>query len=542
MNNAIELLNRFSDECVNFVGTLDGFEAAIELANYFGVSQISYSAFLNGKLVEEKSILTLESNENNEYIEVERESPTKERLLVVRIFLKNSPKELSSEDSGVLNIFANVILSQVTTYCLYVARKNTYLQETGGLTNKVYYLEHVEKIIESGKQSEYYYGHLNIKNATKFNAIFGNDITDRIIIQYGIELSNKCDKELNENVSRLGGDNFAFVIHEKNINNFIEVIKSVTVSLNNNDDIITHIVNCRCGIIQGNSNIYNSGELLSCATNIYKLTRRGNKDIKIGDATNNAANYDSPTFLNELIYDLKSEKLLVYYQPIVKSKEKDEIVGAEALVRWRRSGELLLPHRFLPLAEKMGFITDIDLFVLRKGCETIAKWVSEGKKVVPICFNFSHHDFSTYDISNEIIEIVDFYKIDRNLVIIELKEADYLEEHEILLHASMKLREAGIRVAIDSFGSGYASISLLKKFNLNFMKLESSLVNDTSEKANIIIKNLINLAHDLSMVVVCQGITDKERIDQFKEKGNYYFQSEYFEKALSERFFSNKLK
>ncbi len=543
MKDTVYLLNKMASECQIFHGSLDNLETTVELAEYLSIAKITYRIFVDGTINKESDIYSNSlCKELGNHYDFSIFAPNKEYSIVIRIYRNRYAEELSEDSRNVLDAFASILVSSITVYTLYLSRRRMKNHDDMGLTNKSYYLDVIERIILQNRQSEYYYGHLNIKNCNKLNSIFGSSVVNDIIENYGKILLNICNEDNFENVSRLGGDSFAFVIHENSLKRFVETLKDLPIRIDSDGDTIECIVNCRAGIVKGSNDYTEPHEFLSRAALTYRMTRNPDaKNIIISNDFIISDNQATDPLANELLNDLKEGKLLVYYQPIFKNDEDNTIVAAEALVRWRRSGELIRPASFIPTAEKFHFITDLDKYVLNKSCETLEKWISEGKEVVPITFNFSHHNFANSNISDEIIEIVDSHNIDHSLIIIELKEAAYLEEYESILFATKKLQKSGIRVTIDSFGKGYSSLSLLKDMEFDYLKLSSSFINDDNEKTHIIVESIISMASKLKIDVICQGIKDKETEDDFSSKGVKYFQSDYLEKALSERFFQNRL-
>ena len=141
-----------------------------------------------------------------------------------------------------------------------------------------------------------------------------------------------------------------------------------------------------------------------------------------------------------------------------------------------------------------------------------------------------------------IIEIIDKYKIDHSLINIEFKEAGFHEEYEAFCYSAQKLISEGVKISVDNFGSGFSSLILLSKLDFNFLKIDRSIVTSKDAKANIIIDSIITMAERLGLTVVCEGIETTEDIERIMNSGCNIFQTDFYDKAMSERFFLNRLR
>ena len=445
-----------------------------------------------------------------------------------------------AEDNSVTDIIGNTIVNALCIYYIRNTSSKAFTTVDSSTTNTDYYMANLGKLIAMKKHISYYTGFMNLKSIHTLNSIFGNEVTGKFIQRYGEIVSAQCDKSLDETFALFGGDNFAFLIHEKNINAFLEFIKLVTVEVTSKDDVLKYDIACRVGVAKCQYDVANPSEALSEASAAYKKTRKpGAKDIIFSDDSNYIL-ANSDTYAMEFKRDLESGKLLVYYQPIFHAENKN-IVAAEALVRWRKSGEMVKPSEFLPMAEKLNLIAKMDLFVLSRTCENIKKWIEDGVKVVPISFNFSHYDLIEGNLSEKILNIVDSYGIDHRYIVVEFTDASYREELEALLYTTKTLRDSGIGVTIDNYGMGYSSLTLLQNIDIDYIKFNSSLIREGNDKMKILLEGLIDTTSKLGINVVTQGVMDEDIVATFRGIGCKYFQSDFFEKALSERFFTAKL-
>lgn len=263
-----------------------------------------------------------------------------------------------------------------------------------------------------------------------------------------------------------------------------------------------------------------------------------------GSNESNISFFDNSTKLRlleeEEIEKSMNEALLnnefhVYLQP--KYTVKDETVyGAEALVRWYNSkGNMISPGYFIPIFEKNGFITELDLYMLRKICELLRSWMDKGYKLLPVSVNISRLHFVNPNLADDIKEIVDNYKIPHNLIELELTESAFLQNKQLLIQTVIMLRQYGFQVSMDDFGAGYSSLNSLKDLPLDTVKLDGELFHLTGEveRGRTVIRNTIAMAKDLHMKVVAECIETKEQVEFLYNVGCDIIQGYYYAKPMT---------
>ena len=164
---------------------------------------------------------------------------------------------------------------------------------------------------------------------------------------------------------------------------------------------------------------------------------------------------------------LEESQFQVFYQPKHETITGN-IAGAEALVRWNHPEYgFMSPNQFIPLFERNGFITKLDMFVLEQVCKDIKRWEQDGLPLVPISVNISRRDFMESGCIEKQYQIVDRYKVDHNLLHMEVTESLYSENTELIISQVKKTQDMGFIIEMDDFGAGYSSLGLLSTFPLN---------------------------------------------------------------------------
>ncbi|MEG0077718.1 EAL domain-containing protein [Anaerorhabdus sp.] len=232
---------------------------------------------------------------------------------------------------------------------------------------------------------------------------------------------------------------------------------------------------------------------------------------------------------------LAQGEFIVYYQPKVDMAAK-KIVGAEGLIRWNHSKlGFLNPAEFLPIIEQSGLITEIDFFVLEQACKLIRKWIDEGQEPTIISVNQSRTHFLKSNYIERLQNTIIKYNIPPGYIELEITETLFGQEtisNEII----KKIKNLGLLISIDDFGSGYSSLHLLHQISVDILKIDKGLLDesDKEEKVRNIIHRVVQIATDLNVEVICEGVETKEQMEFLLGIDCKYAQGFLFSKPLPE--------
>lgn len=231
---------------------------------------------------------------------------------------------------------------------------------------------------------------------------------------------------------------------------------------------------------------------------------------------------------------LAAEEFQIYLQPKY-NPVTEELSGAEALVRWiNQEDGLISPGRFIPIFEKDGFITRLDDYMIAHVAALQMRWLSEGRKVVPVSVNVSRAHFTRPDLAEHICGLVDQYHLPHELLEIELTESAFFDDKEALLQTVNALKKYGFFVSMDDFGAGYSSLNSLKELPLDVLKLDAEFFRGQYEKerGNIVVSEAIHLAKKLNMKIVAEGIEEQDQVTFLAGLGCDMIQGYYFAKPM----------
>ncbi|MFK4785300.1 EAL domain-containing protein [Fusobacterium sp. MFO224] len=247
--------------------------------------------------------------------------------------------------------------------------------------------------------------------------------------------------------------------------------------------------------------------------------------------------------LNCMEESLENEDFKVYLQPKT-NLITGEVIGAEALVRWEhRDLGFIKPNRFIPLFEKNGFITNIDMFVLERVCSGIKDWLKRKINPVKISINLSRVDIYNPNLINMMMVIIDKYQVPVKYIGLEITETSYTENSKQLISVVKQLKKIGFSIEMDDFGSGYSSLNMLEELPIDVLKLDMKFLETSSKtKNNIGILNfVVSLGKWLNLSLIVEGVETLEQVNYLKSIGYIYGQGYYFSKPMPEKDFEDYL-
>lgn len=231
---------------------------------------------------------------------------------------------------------------------------------------------------------------------------------------------------------------------------------------------------------------------------------------------------------------LKHGDFVPYLQPKYELMS-ETIGGAEALVRWIDPVEgMIFPNEFIPLFEKNGFIVELDLYMFEQVCKLVEKWSKKGYQKIPVSVNMSRGHFSIPGFFDQYKEILKRYDVPEESIEIELTESLFYNEMSMLKDLINQIHEVGMLCSIDDFGSGYSSLNMLKDVEVDALKLDRVFFTDAEDnkRSKSVINSVLNLAQDLDLRTISEGVEVRSQVDYLKEVSCDYIQGYVFARPM----------
>ena len=204
----------------------------------------------------------------------------------------------------------------------------------------------------------------------------------------------------------------------------------------------------------------------------------------------------------------------------------------------------MFPDQFIPLFERNGFIIQLDFYIYECACKTIQKWKANNIKPVTISVNVSRVHLNTDDFVEKVLELVDRYEIEHQYLEFELTESIFLDNTKSAILTMHQLKDKGFLVSIDDFGAGYSSLNLLKDMTSDVLKLDKEFFSggDMKQEEKIIVSSITNMAKQLKMKVLSEGVETKSQSEFLKEIECDLAQGYLYAKPMPEEEFTELLR
>lgn len=376
---------------------------------------------------------------------------------------------------------------------------------------------------------------LNIKNMKSYNKKFGMPAGNLILSRFARSLHNYCDET--EKLCRLGGDNFAMIIKTDKTDFWKETLSSVPVDIVpvGQKNAVKCFISCCAGFAEVDPfNAMTHESLIQPANTAFKFAKFIKK-VNYADFSDDIKNIleHQREVMQEFKPAMAKGDLKVFYQPKVNLKTY-ELCGAEALSRWEFRGQIKSPFWYIPILEDTDRICELDIYNLERVCKDIRNWIDSGLEPVTVSINFSRRHLTNKDLVSEILGIINKYDVPKNLIEIEITETTDVGEYEALLEFINDLHSNNISVSVDDFGTGFSSLNILKDVPVDIIKFDKTLLDETEfkDKMKIVFTNLINMAKNLNIKTVSEGVETKDQANLLSNIECDIAQGYYFNKPL----------
>ena len=521
------------DECVDCRFN----DRFFKYADYLSIAKIEDTQIISGRPVS-KNVDFLSDNVGQEFFEVTLGSPDSV-ITIIRFTYKQFPPQQTVEQLEFSKIFRSAVANKIAVSRLSTQYSFLYNNDIEfGMYNHNFLRNKLEEIFSDGTAIRYSVAFINIKHVNQLNKYFGSDIAGSAIKHFGAKLNEFPDEGRGEYAIHLGGDNFIVILTTSRLPELEHFISSVPVTLTYGGDKFEHFFSCRAGITTIRSSHRFGPQVMGECAQALSYSKKKNIDIVYYSDEINEKNLNNTETLTRA---LNEHKFLIYYQPVISLKDKPHLHAAEALARWPLDGKIIAPQEFITLATDSGIVTKIDFYVLENVCRNIKSWQSQGIPLVPISVNFSGRHLFNASIASDILAVIDKYEVDHHLIGIEFSEPDFTQRVPILKDVTHTLSEAGILVTLDRFSTGQSTLTLLHDMEASYVKIAADRFDPEDERGRVITNDMINLANILGYNVICEGVTSQKQVDDLMMCGCSLYQSFFYDKPLSERFFVNRL-
>ena len=377
---------------------------------------------------------------------------------------------------------------------------------------------------------------LDIDDFKTVNDTVGHDGGDALLMLVSERLRSHLRKS--DTLSRFGGDELVILLNNLSSVDDIEIIMEKLLNVFNkpfNLDDQEFFITASAGVAVYPYDGTDADTLIKNADiAMYKSKEQGKNRYMFCTTDMKEEILRKIKLTGNLFRALERNELQLYYQPQISIQSK-EIIGAEALLRWfHPEFGVISPGLFIPLAELTGLIGPIGDWVLMTACLQCRAWQQKGLPDIRIAVNVSVLQLRNPGFVNRVRQILEETQLEPQFLELEVTESTAVSESDYIIEVLENLKELGISIAIDDFGTEYSSLSRLSAMPIDRIKLDMQFVRGIgrSEKENTIIKGIIGLAHTLGLKVIAEGVETELQLDFLTERSSDEIQGFYFYRPL----------
>jgi len=415
-----------------------------------------------------------------------------------------------------------------------------------GLPNRRLFLDRLEqeikKIHRTGRSLALFF--LDLDHFKEVNDTLGHAKGDVLLAEVARRIGD-CVRET-DTVARLGGDEFTLILPEFGEHVHLERIAqdilrtlSMPIELGGGNAAYT---GASIGIALYPNDAGNADELMKHADQaMYAAKMAGRNRFGYFTRSMQVEAQNKLELTTELRFALTRGEMEVYYQPIM-DLTNGRIEKAEALLRWHHPARgMISPAVFIPLAEEFGLIHDIGDWVLIQAVSAVADWHRRLGRIVQVSVNRSPLQFDRD--ATDFMEVIFGAGLPGNSIAIEITEGLLLKQSEAVNQCLLECRTRGIEVSIDDFGTGFSSLSYLKQFDIDYLKIDRSFVNHLieNESDRALTEAIIVMSHKLGIKTIAEGVETQEQRDLLVAFGCDYAQGNFYSVPVPEEEFEKML-
>jgi diguanylate cyclase (GGDEF)-like protein len=414
--------------------------------------------------------------------------------------------------------------------------KLAYLDEMTGLPNRASFMKELNTAIYKSEANNESLSVLvmNLDRFKQINNVLGHDFGNQLLHAVSIRISQVFRKD-NDVVARISGDEFAVLLPGTDANVALNIAQKLLQAFEKPIQLDDNFVDITAGIGIASYPVHSHQieQLLSFAEIAMQVSKVKKSGPVIFDSSFDAGSNVNLTLVSELKNSILNNELMLFVQPKIDLKSR-VVTSVEALIRWKHPARgIVFPDQFIPFAEQTGLIRDITLWMIAEASKVSAQWIEKGI-LIPIAVNISARDLIDSDFPNKVTEILKSTGSNTSLISLEVTESSIMDDPHRAKQTLLHLSEMGIKLAIDDFGTGYSSLSYLKELPVSELKIDKSFVMNIEHNQNdrIIVSSTIELAHNMGLHVVAEGIENIKVWKFLQDMNCDYGQGYYMTKPI----------
>ena len=519
-----------------------------EMCEYFHITKAVtefYKSLIHEKRGDGEVIIGYDNGKGNVIAHRRRIITRSMAVIQGTLYVEKQEDILEGDDLRRADLALRSVLSYISRNRLQYTIETFAFYDDAGYRNIRFFMRHLLQLREKrGDLSGHAAVRLNIRRFTLVNKDMGRKGGDMALKNY-YGILDGCVGE-NGTLCRIGGDNFIAFMEEKYLSGFISKLKGTTVNCGEDSKRIVLTASAGVVNISGDSAGMTPEEIMDTVSSVAGMAKNSSDENIIYFDSMMLRRKERVVRIQDLFADaLENREFAAFYQPKVDIMT-GKVVGAEALCRWFHEGTLVMPADFIPVLEMTNDICRLDYYMLDTVCRDIRRWLDTGTEPVRVSVNLSRKHLTDADLLKTIFGIIDRNRVPHKYIEIELTETTGFVEFDVLRQIICSLQDAGVSASVDDFGMGYSSLNLIREIPWNVLKVDRCFLPlDTEDEKSItrlMFKHVINMALDLGLECIAEGVETDRQVDVLRENGCTIAQGFYFDRPLPMDEFEKKLR
>ena len=525
LNVRYAFIGTLTDSAANSIRTLavwaggaqsENFEYSLEHTPCANVIAQGFCLYPSGVADQFPQDLLLKQMGVDAYLGVPLRTATGE-VLGILVVLHDSPIHPAALPQEILQIFASRAASELERLRAEEALQHRATHDSlTGLPNRTLFLDRLAHAITQAehRRDQLAVLFLDLDGFKHVNDTLGHAVGDALLQEVSQRLQSNLRTE--DTLARMGGDEFTLLLTDpapmetavRFAESTLEAL-AAPFALGGHDLFLTGSIGVS---FYPHDGLDVTSLLRHADMAMYRAKELGRNNYQLYTDRLNTAAFERLEMESSLRRGLARSEFALFYQPLVTD---GEVVGAEALIRWRHPEKgLIFPPKFIPLAEETGLIVPLGDWALHEACRQAAQWQEAGH-FLRVSVNLSERQLRLPNLADRVSSALREAVLDAHWLILELTESAVITTGETALTVLHQLRALGVNIALDDFGTGYSSLSYLRHLPLDILKIDRAFVQNLTEskKDRVLVWSIIAMAHGLEMSVVAEGVETRAQQD-----------------------------
>ncbi|RZF94635.1 EAL domain-containing protein [Pseudoalteromonas sp. CO302Y] len=415
-----------------------------------------------------------------------------------------------------------------------------YYDELTGLPNRRLFHDRLSIALSAAKRNQDLLAvmFVDLDRFKEVNDSLGHDAGDNLLQQIAERISSVLPE--GDTLARLGGDEFVLLCEVERIEALLgfaeQVLQQVSMPLLINEQVVAITASIGAAVFPDDG--IDSATLLKHADiAMYRAKEVGRNSFQLFKPAMNARSLERLAMMSRLQTAIENDEFELYYQP-KQHLESGRICGVEALLRWQEpSLGVISPAKFIPLAEELGLIVKLDMWVIEQACKELAIWQRNDIEAGRLAINISANHLRQGQLASNVERLLREYEVDPCKLEVELTESCFISHFSEAKQELLALKKLGVHITLDDFGTGYSALSYLTKLPIDTLKIDASFIAKVPDEYgnSEIVSAIVTLAKSLNIHVVAEGVEKVEQLNYLQALNCDTIQGYYFCRPITKQ-------